>query len=426
MTAAQHTSLWRHAGFRRLWIGQTISELGSTVSTLAIPLVAVLVLHVGAFQVGLLTTFEFLPFLLFGLPAGVWVDRLPHRAVMVVADAGRALAMGSIPLTAFLGHLVLVQLYAVGFATGVLTVFFDIAYQSYLPSLVDRDRLVEGNSRLQFTQSTAEVAGPGIGGLLVRAFGAPLAVAADAGSYVASVVSLLMIRATRTVPSRPQRRSLWTELREGLVYVVRHPILRATAACTASYNLISNAISAILVLYAVRDLGLGPALIGLWFSLGSVTAPAGAVLASRLGRRVGTGPAIILMSCLGAIAWIPVAAAPRSFPLPFLIAAGLLGGPTGVAYNITQVSMRQAITPDRMLGRMNATMRFFVWGTIPLGAFLGGVLGSLIGLRPAIAVFAGACLLTPLPVLLSPLRGLRDVSSLMPPSGADLSLETAR
>ena len=418
--------LYKHADFRRLWIGQTISETGSHVSLLAIPLVAVLVLRANAFQVGLLGTFEYLPFLLVGLPAGVWVDRLPHRAVMIVADAGRCVALGSIPLVSALGHLVLFQLYVVGFLTGVLTVFFDVAYQSYLPSLIDRGRLVEGNSRLEFTRATTEIAGPGIGGVLVRLVGAPLAVTADALSYVASVIFLVRIRARPAPPSREGRQSLWTELREGFGYVTRHRVLRSVAACTSWSNLVGNGAQAIIILFAVQELGLGPALIGLWFAVGSAGAPVGALLASRLVRRVGTGRAIIVSACAFSVAWIPVAFAPRSNPLPFLIASGLLGSAFGVSYNIIQVSMRQAITPHHLLGRMNATMRFFVWGTIPLGAFLGGVLGSVMGLRPAIIVFAFAYLLAPLPVLLAPVRRLRDVDSLMPPSDADLALESAR
>ena len=416
-------SLWRHSNFRRLWIGQTVSEVGSTISFVAIPLVAVLTLHADAFQVGLLGTFQFLPFVLVGLPAGVWVDRLQHRAVMVVADVGRTLALGSIPLVGAMGHLTLIQLYAVGFATGVLTVFFDVAYQSYLPTLVDRDRLVEGNSRLEFTRATAEIAGPGIGGVLVRAVGAPVAVAADAVSYALSVVSLVLIRG-QAEPEREVRAGMLRELREGFRYVIHQPLLRAAAGCTASYNLVSNGISAILVLYVVRDLGLDAPAIGLWFSLGSLTSPLGALVASRLTRRYGTGPAIIITSVAGSIAWIPVALAPRAFPLPFLVGSGLIAGPLGVGYNIVQVSMRQAITPHRLLGRMNATMRFFVWGTIPIGAFLGGVLGTVLGLRAAITVFAFACLLTPLPVLLSPLRRLRDVADLVPASDGEMALET--
>jgi MFS family permease len=424
--AAHPQPLWRHADFRRLWIGQTISRAGSQVSLLAIPLVAVLTLRADAFQVGLLGTFEFLPFLLVGLPAGVWVDRLPHRAVMIVADVGRTLALGSIPVAAAVGHLTLFQLYAASFVTGVLTVFFDVAYQSYLPSLVDRDRLVEGNSRLEFTRATTEVAGPGVGGLLVRALGPALAVVADALSYLASVLFLLRIQARPAPRSRALQQSMWRELKEGFRYVARHPYLRAVAACTATSNLCSNGAFAITILFAVRDLGLDPAMIGLWFALGSLGAPVGALLASRLGRRMGTGPATVLTAGLCSLAWLPLAFAPRANPLPFLVLSGLLGSSFGVAYNIIQVSMRQAITPHHLLGRMNATMRFFVWGTIPVGAFLGGLLGSIMGLRPAITLFAFASLLTPLPVLLSPLRGLRDVASLTPPGDAELALETAR
>ncbi len=424
--ASRPESLWRHRNFRLLWIGQTISEAGSGVSYLAIPLVAVISLHAGAFAVGLLGTLQFLPFLLVGLPAGVWVDRLPRRAVMVVADAGRMLALGSIPVVAVLGHLTLVQLYAVGFGTGVLTVFFDVAYQSFLPALVPRERLAEGNSRLEFTRATTEVISPGVGGVLVRAMGPPIAVSIDAVSYLASVVFLLRVRMPREARHAPVGRSMLRELREGVSYVVRQPLLRAVAISIAVFNVAANAVNAILILYAVRDLGLSPAVIGFWFSVGSITSPAGAALASRLARRVGTGPAIIVLACMEAVAYLPIALAPRAFPLPLLICSGLLGGPGGVGYNVLQVSLRQSITPPRLLGRMNATMRFFVWGTIPLGAFVGGLTGSAIGLHNTIWLFAIAAVFTPLPLLLSAVRTLRDVGPLTPPSEPDLLLEAAR
>src|ERR671935_1242601 len=186
--------LWRHADFLKLWSAQTVSQFGTTVSQVALPLVAVLVLDASAFQVAALGTVEFLPFLLFTLPAGVWVDRLPRRPILVVADLGRACALGSIPLAAAIGHLTLTQLYVAGFVTGTLTVFFDVSYQSYLPSLVERPELVEGNAKLEVSRSAAQIGGPGIGGLLVRAFTAPYAVLADAVSYLGSALFIFAIR----------------------------------------------------------------------------------------------------------------------------------------------------------------------------------------------------------------------------------------
>jgi MFS family permease len=407
-------SLRRHPDFLRLWAGQTVSELGSQVSFIAIPLTAVSALGAGPFQTGLLAALQFLPFLLFGLPAGVWVDRLPHRPVLIVADLGRMLALASVPVAWALGLLRLPQLYATGFLVGVLTVFFDVAYQSYLPSLVEREQLVEGNSRLALTQSAAEVAGPGIGGLLVSVASAPYAVAVDAASYAVSVVSLLLIRRTRPRTQPRVRTGLRAELLEGLRFVLGHRLLRSIAACTGLYNLFANAGMAVLFVYALRDLGLDAGSIGLWFSLGSLGGPLGALLVARLERRLGTGGTIVAAAWLGLPSWLLLALAPRSFPMPFLIASGIVGSLAGVAYNITQISLRQAITPRHLQGRMNATMRFLVWGTIPVGAFAGGVMGSIVGVRATLLAAAAGQLLAALPVTLSGVRTLRRVEDAMP------------
>ncbi len=406
--------LWGHPDFLKLWAGQTVSELGSQVSFIAIPLTAVTVLGAGPFQTGVLGALQFLPFLLFGLPAGVWVDRLAHRPVLIVADLGRMLALASVPVAWALGGLHLPQLYAAGFVVGVLTVFFDVAYQSYLPALVQREQLVEGNSRLALTQSTAEVAGPGVGGLLVSLVGPATAVAVDAASYAVSVFSLLLIRRREPRVERPARTGLRAELLEGLRFVLGHRLLRSIAACTGLSNLFAHAGMAVLFVYAVRDLGLGAGSIGLWFSLGSLGGPLGALLVARLERRLGTGRTIAATAWLGFPSWVLLVLAPRSSPMPFLIASGMVGSLAGVAYNITQVSLRQAITPRHLQGRMNATMRFLVWGTIPLGAFAGGVMGSLIGLRATLLAAAAGQLLAALPVTLSGVRRLRRVEDAMP------------
>ena len=401
-------SLWRNADFLKLWAGQSISQVGSRVSLLAIPLTAVVVLHATAFRAGLLGTFEFLPFLLVGLPAGVWVDRLPRRPLMIVADVGRTIALASIPVVSALHHLGMLQLYAVAFVSGVLTVFFDVAYQSYLPSLVSREQLVDGNGKLEFSRSSAEIVGPGLGGALVGWLTAPIAVAVDAGSYVASVVSLLVVRGSETVAPRVAGSRLRTELAEGVRYVLGHRLLRPIAMCTGISNFFSNLGAAVVILYAVRNLGLSAGLIGLWYSVGSLTAPLGAATAGRVARRFGAGRTIVGAAALNIVSWVLVALAPRGFPLPVLILSGLIGS-YGVIYNITQVSLRQAITPQRLQGRMNATMRFLVWGTIPLGAFTGGVVGSSLGLHVALWMAAGGQVLAVLPPLLSPVVRLRSI-----------------
>ena len=408
-TSARTASLWRHPDFLKLWAGQTVSQVGTQVSLLAIPLTAVVVLHASAFQAGLLGTFEFLPFILVGLPAGVWVDRMARRRVLIVADVGRAVALASIPVAAGVHGLHMAQLYAVGFVVGILTVFFDVAYQSYLPSLVDRAQIVEGNGRLEFTRATAEIAGPGFGGALVGLVTAPIAVAADAASYVLSVASLLLIRRAETVEPRVQGSRLRSELAEGVRYVVRHPLLRPIAICTATSNYFAHVGGAVLILYAVRQLGMGAGAIGLWFSLGSFGAPAGAALASRAARRFGAGHTILGTIAVCSAAWFLVPLAPRAFPLPFLVASGVLGSLGSVMYNITQVSLRQSIAPHRIQGRMNATMRFIVWGTIPLGAFSGGLLGTTLGLHTTLWISAAGGMLTVVPILLSPVPRVRSI-----------------
>jgi MFS family permease len=408
-------SLWRHGDFLKLWAGQTVSELGSQVSVIAIPLTAVTVLGQGPLQTGLLGAFQYLPFLLLGLPAGVWVDRVAHRHVLIAADAGRAIALASVPVSWALGWLGMAQLYAVGFVVGVLTVLFDVAYCAYLPGLVERHQLVAGNSRLALTQSSAEVAGPGLGGVLVSVATAPYAVAADAVSYLVSVGSLLLIRRRETPPPPVPGRSLRGELVEGLRHVLGHPLLRAIAACTGLWNLFEHMGMAVLVVYAVRELGMGAGSIGLWFSLGSLGGPLGAALAGRLAERLGAGTTIAAAAWLGAPSWVLLVLAPRGHALPLLVASGVIGSAGGIAYNVTQLSLRQAITPQRLQGRMNATMRFLVWGTIPAGAVAGGVTGAFLGLRATLWMAAGGMVLAALPVTLSGVRSLRRIEDALPP-----------
>jgi MFS family permease len=408
---ARPGGLWRHREFVKLWTGQTISRLGSEISQLAIPLAAALVLHASPAQMGLLGAFEFAPFLLLSLFAGVWVDRVHRRPVLIVADVGRAIFLGSIPVAAILGVLRIEQLYGVGLLTGVLTVFFDVAYQAYLPVLVSREHLVEGNSKLEVSRSVAQIAGPGVAGALVQLVTAPMAVIVDALSFVASVIFLLFIRTPEPPPVRHAGKagSVWSELREGLAVVLGNPLLRSIAGCTATSNLFGNAMQAIYVLYVTRELGLQPAVIGLIYAISGPGALLGAVIAGWLAERFGLGATI-----LGSIALfeainllIPLVGGPTVVIVGTLMLVAFVSGLTNPVYNVNQVSLRQAITPDRLQGRMNASMRFIVWGTIPLGALLGGSLGEALGIRPTIALMAVCGLLAPLWVVLSPVRQLR-------------------
>jgi MFS family permease len=404
------TGLWRHSEFVKLWTGQTISQFGSQITVLALPLTAVLTLKANAFEMGILGAAEFVPFLLVGLFAGVWVDRMRRRPVLILADVGRTLLLGSIPLAALFGVLRMEQLYVVAFLVGIMTVFFDVAYQSYLPALVSREDLIEGNSKLEVSRSVAQIAGPGIAGALVQLVTAPIAIFLDALSFLVSVLSLLIINKPEPPPPPAHtRQSMWHEIGEGLGVVLRNPVLRSIAGCTATSNLFSQVMFAVYVLYATRELHVDPGLLGLIFSIGSIGALLGALIAGRAAQQFGLGTTLIISILLaGASAiLVPLAGGSLFVVAAMLIASFFVASVASPVYNINQVSLRQAITPDRVQGRMNATMRFIVWGTIPIGSLLGGALGSAIGLRPTLFVGAIGSLLPFLWLVLSPVRSLR-------------------
>lgn len=420
MTASPPTpkrpSLIQNRDFVKVWTAETISVFGSQISALAIPLTAASILHVEAFPFALLGTIEFLPFLLFTLPAGAWVDRLRRRPIMITGDLGRAIALATIPLAYALGALTIWQLYIVGFVTGTLTVFFDVSNQSYLPSIVERDELLEGNSKLQISQSAAQIGGPGIAGFLVSIFQAPFAVFLDAASFVASAFFVFLIR--RPEPpvvahldeSGKPRSSIVKEVREGLAFVIGHPALRAISAATATSNLFGTVAFSIYLLYLVNDLHLAAATIGVVLAIGNVGTLGGAVFANRIAKWLGLGPTIIGSIFLGGFFMLFVAIAPPGdAAIPFLIAGGLCGGIAQMVYNINQVSFRQAICPPRMQGRMNATVRFLVWGTIPIGGIIGGILGSTLGLHETIWIGAVLGFMPAIFPFFSPVRKLRTM-----------------
>jgi MFS family permease len=404
--------LWRHADFLKLWSAQTVSQFGSAISQVALPLVAVLSLHASAFQVAALSTVEFLPFLLFTLPAGVWVDRLPRRPILVVADAGRALALGSIPVVAAIGHLTLAQLYIAGFVTGTLTVFFDVSYQSYLPSLVEREQLVDGNAKLEVSRSAAQIGGPGLGGLLVRAFTAPYAVLADALSYLWSSLFVFWIRRTEVVPERTaESPSLRRELIDGVKYLLGHRYWRWISMSTATFNFFSNVAFAILIVYLVRHLDMSPLTIGITFSLASAGSLVAAFFADKIGTRLGIGRTILAGTIIDGVPFVLVPLAPKSLAIPFITVAFAVGEFGIVLYNVSVISLTQALTPERLLGRVNASRRFIVWGTIPLGSLVSGVLASTIGLRATLFVGTLGVSLAALPIAFSQVRHVKEIPS---------------
>ncbi|MBA2742056.1 MAG: MFS transporter [Actinobacteria bacterium] len=404
--------LWHNRDFLCLWSGQTISQFGSQITGLALPLVAILLLDASAFEVAALGVVEFVPFILFSLPAGAWVDRLRRRPILIVADWGRAVGLATVPLAYFLDALTMGQLYVVGFVVGAFTVVFDVSYQSYLPSLVERDELPDANGKLEVTRSAAQTAGPGAAGVLISAFSAPFAILIDAISFLASALFVTAIRREESLPEREatEKGRLRSEIAVGLRFVVRHPIMRPNLIYVSLSNFFYSAVFSIYLVYAVRDLDLSAATIGIIGSLGSLGTLAGAIVASRLGRDFGTGPVMIGAAAAGNFSLFFIPLASGTLVIPLLVASGLILGFSAVVYNVVGISLSQQITPDRMLGRMNASRRFVVWGVIPLGMLGGGALGTAIGLRETMWIAAGCCSLCFLTLFASPLRAIRTVA----------------
>ena len=395
------------------------------------PFVAIPILHATSSELGILQAASTAPFLIFGLLVGVWADRHRRRPIMVVANIGRFILLGSIPVAFLAGRLSLPLLYLVSFLIGVLTVFFDVAYQAYLPSLVQRDQLVEANSKLEASRATATVAGPGIAGFVVGIVTAPFAIALDALSFLGSALSLSKIHQQEEMTARTHNPSMLSEIREGLAVVFSDRRLRSIAGSTATSNFFSSAIAPVATLYlvdpelAASNLGLGldSLVFGLIFAVGSVGGLIGALLAGRLAARVGVGYAIIGSMLISGIGLFSFYLATPALAIPLLVVGGtaltlsvlvLMIGQfatflSAVVYNINQVSLRQAIVPLRLQGRMNATMRFLVWGTLPFGALVGGILGVIIGIRPTILIMAVGGSLAFLWVLLSPVRSLKEI-----------------
>jgi MFS family permease len=419
-------ALWSHPDFLKLWTGQTISEVGSQVSQLAIPWLAAVGLHASPIAFSLLGVLGFLPFILFALPAGVWVDRLRRRRILIAGDAARAVLLSLIPILWAVGVLEIWHLLILQFAIGIFTVFFDVAYQSYLPALIEREHLVDGNSKLQLTVSIAQVGGPSMSGALIGAITAPYAIVGDAISFVISAAFMLRMGHRENLPRQDEdvpRPKMWPQVKEGLVWVVGNRNLRSIAGCTGSSNFFFSVMFSIVVLYAVRNLHLSSLEVGSVFAVGSVGSIIGALVANRVQKRVGVGNAIVVYAMLFSASAIAFPLAPHSFPLPVLMLGMGIGGFGGVAYNITQVSLRQAITPERLQGRMNAAMRWIVWGTIPLGTLAGGALGQAFGLRTALWVGAIGSLPTFLWVVFSPLRSIVEMPTpVVEPTPAEAEL----
>jgi len=403
------TGLLREPDFRQLFLATTVSHIGSQVGRLALPLVAVLALHAGPAEVGVLSAANTVAFLLIGLPAGAWIDRMRRRSVMLVGDLGRVVLVASVPLAWWAGILTMPQLYAVALIGGAFTVFFDIAYQSYLPHVVGRDRLVDGNAKLSAVSETSRIVGPTLGGLLVQAVGAPVAIVADAASFLVSAFHVGRIRRREEPPERRPDARLGHEIREGVRFVLGNGLLRPIVITTGTSNFWYAVVSAMLVVLLADTLHLPAGTIGVYFSLAGLGGLTAAFVARPLAARLGQGPGMWQVLAVTGFAGLLVPLARPGVLLWTACLGSALYGFGAVFYNIVQVSFRQRLTPERLLGRMNATIRFLVWGPLPLGALAGGLIGQYVSVRTAVWVGSVGGALTFLPILFSPLRTMRHL-----------------
>jgi MFS family permease len=403
-------TLWANADFRLLWSAATISTFGSLITRTALPFAAILTLDASPLDIGLLTIAELAPGFVIGLIAGAWIDRLPRRPILIVTDFGRAVVLLTIPATALVGALTLVQLYIVAAVTSLLTVCFDIAYQAYLPTLVDPTQLVRANSRLTAAAAVAETAAFSSGGWLVQLLTAPFAILIDSLTFVSSAFLLVGIH-PKEAPAVPSegRSAILTEIGEGLRLVTGNPLLRSLTLSNGALNLGFTVVGTVYLLYVSRELGFAPAILGMIFAVGGLSSLLGATLADRLGG-TPVGPMLIFalaMTALG-LGLVPLAVDTSMVAIVLLVAQQIVADGPATLYEITQVSVRQAITPDRLLGRVSASNRVVEVGAMLAGALLGGVLGERIGLRPTFVIGVMLILAASLALLLSPVRRLRD------------------
>lgn len=421
-TATPRRRLIHDPGFLRLWVAETVSHLGSNFSNLAMPIVAIQLLNASPMEIALINLADTLPFLLLSLLVGALIDRLPRRGVLIVGDLGRALLLLTLPISYLLGILSIPQLIIVGLLLGTLTVFFDVAYQAYLPSLIPKEDLVEGNSKLEFSRSAAGLIGPSLAGALIAIVKAPLAVVIDAISFLISAIFLFSIKPHHESVAEgnsgtghtqaAQRGSLRSEIVAGLRFVFGHPALRTIGGATATSNLFGSMAGTVSMIFAYRELGLSVAFIGFAATLGSAGGLISALLADSVSKRIGVGRTIVL-----AIPWAGPLAAALAFCQPgndMINALVISGGwfaaaASGTLYNINQVSLRQALTPPEMAGRMNATMRWFVWGTLPIGSLIGGFLGTGLGLRETLLIGGIGGTLAFVPLLFGPVWRIKEM-----------------
>ncbi len=408
---AQQRSLWSHADFRKLWGSDTISLFGLHATLLALPMTAVSI-GVTPFQLGLLTTAQTAPALLFGLFAGVWVDRRRRRPLLIGANIARAALLGSVPVAAYFGVLHLAQLYIVAFLSGIAALVFVVAYQAFLPLIVPRRHLVAGNSALRASEATAQFAGPSVGGLLVQLLSAPLALTSGAIASLGSALTILAIRTPESCPQADHTHvGIGSAIGEGVRFVLTDPILRPILLSSTLGALFGNIPTGIYILYAIHDVGIPTVTLGLIVGAGGLPALLTALLTSRMVRRHGIGQTLIAASAIkaGATLLLPLAGGPLPVAITLLLAWRVLTSLAEASGGIAGFTLVQSIPPPGLQGRVNATVRVCGWGAIAIGGALGGIAGELFGLRPTLILAALGTLIAPLWLMYSRVRQLHDV-----------------
>ncbi|RZU51346.1 putative MFS family arabinose efflux permease [Krasilnikovia cinnamomea] len=399
----------RHrADFRRLWAADALSQVGGQVSVLALPLAAVQATHASTLQVAILPALQTVAFLVLGLPAGVWSDRVRRRPLIISADLGRLVLLGSIPVAALLGVLTIWQLYVVALSVGVFTVFFDVAFQSYVPAVVDRKSLVKANSRLEVNRTVAAAAGPAMAGYLVQWLTAPIAIAVNAVTFAWSAAWVSTIGTKEPKPAPAPGVKLRRQVAEGIRFIFGHPTLRVIASYNGTAMTFYSAQGAVEVVFLLRELHVSPATTGLLFAGGSAASLLGAVCADRMTRAIGRHRALPLFTTLAGLGALLLPLTDGGWRLALFSLGSAISGFCLIAYNVVQISFRQSVCPDHLLGRMSATMRTVTLGVTAFGAILGGLLGTWFGVRTALWITAVGALAASLWFARMPRAGTPD------------------
>ena len=406
--------------FRKLWIGQGISVVGSSITQLALPLTAALTLAATPVQMGYLTAANWLPILFFALFAGAWADRLPHRPVLIITDLARAAILVTIPIAAVTGTLTITHVLLAAFAAGAMSVLFRAAYTPFIPVLVARGELVRANARLAVNESIARIAGPSLGGLLVQLVTAPIAIAADAASFVVSAFAVWAIRVTETPPARAERRPIWREIGEGMRFVWHDRFIRTVVTIGLIFNFAITLGEVNLILYATRVLGLDGGQVGAFFACGGIASVIGATQVGRVTTRFGIGPAMTAGVFAVALSWgfVLIASGTPLVATAYLAAQSMIASLGAATFNVTSASVYQAVVPLRLQGRVGGTGQVLSLGLASIAALIGGWLGGHIGLWNTLALSLAGNVLGLVYVITSPLRAIRTTDDLTPMDSA--------